>query len=131
MEYPEDLKYTEQHEWVRREDGGARVGITDFAQDALGDVVYVDVPQVGATVTAGQSFGEVESTKSVSDIYAPVSGTVRARNDALTDKPELVNESPYSEGWMILIEPDDASAIDGLMDAAAYRAMVEKESGSA
>jgi glycine cleavage system H protein len=130
MEYPEDVRYTEQHEWVRREEEGARVGITDFAQDALGDVVYVDVPQVGTMVTAGQSFGEVESTKSVSDVYAPVTGTVVARNEALTDKPELVNESPYGDGWMIVIQPADPAAIDSLLDSAAYRALVEKESGT-
>jgi glycine cleavage system H protein len=130
MEYPEDVRYTEQHEWVRREQEGARVGITDFAQDALGDVVYVDVPQVGTMVTAGQSFGEVESTKSVSDVYAPVTGTVVARNEALTDKPELVNEAPYGDGWMIVIQPADPAAIDSLLDSAAYRALVEKESGA-
>jgi glycine cleavage system H protein len=130
MEYPEDVRYTEQHEWVRREQEGARVGITDFAQDALGDVVYVDVPQVGTSVTAGQSFGEVESTKSVSDVYAPVTGTVVARNEALTDKPELVNEAPYGDGWMILIQPADPAEIDSLLDAAGYRELVEKESAA-
>ena len=126
MEFPEDLKYTEQHEWARREVRGLRVGITDFAQDALGDVVYVDVPQVGTSVRAGQPFGEVESTKSVSDVYAPVSGTVLARNESLADAPQLVNDDPYGDGWMILIQPEDATAVDGLLDAAAYRGLISK-----
>ena len=127
MECPDDLKYTEQHEWARQEEHGARVGITDFAQDALGDVVYVDVPQVGTSVRAGQPFGEVESTKSVSDVYAPVNGTVLARNESLADSPQLVNDDPYGDGWMILIQPEDATAVDGLLDAAAYRILISKE----
>src|SRR2546421_12957317 len=109
MEFPEDLGYTEQHEWARKEGNRIRVGITDFAQDALGDVVYVDVPEVGTEVTAGQAFGEVESTKSVSDVYAPVTGKVVERNGALSDSPELVNSSPYGDGWMIVIEPEERS----------------------
>jgi glycine cleavage system H protein len=121
MEFPEDLKYSKEHEWARREGSAVRVGITDFAQDALGDVVYVDVPQVGAEVTAGQPFGEVESTKSVSDVYAPISGKVLERNEALADSPELVNSDPYGAGWMVLIELADASQIDALLDAQAYR----------
>jgi glycine cleavage system H protein len=128
MEYPEDLRYTEQHEWARAEDHGVRVGITDFAQDALGDVVYVDVPETGTEVQAGEPFGEVESTKSVSDVYAPISGTVIDRNPMLGDSPQLVNESPYGEGWMILIEPADGESVDGLMDAAAYRSFAEQQS---
>jgi glycine cleavage system H protein len=129
MEFPEDLRYTEQHEWVRREEHGVRVGITDFAQDALGDVVYVDIPEVGTEVRAGQPFGEVESTKSVSDVYAPVTGTVLDRNAALSDSPQLVNEQPYGDGWMILIEPTDQSEVGGLLDAAAYRAFTARASG--
>ncbi|CAN5287542.1 glycine cleavage system protein GcvH [soil metagenome] len=130
MEYPEDLQYTEQHEWVRREDATRfRIGITDFAQDALGDVVYVDVPEVGTEVTAGEPFGEVESTKSVSDIYAPMSGTVVERNGALADSPERVNQDPYGEGWMIVVEASEASDAPNFLDAAAYRERTLKESG--
>jgi len=125
MEYPEELRYTEQHEWARQEEHGVRVGITDFAQDALGDVVYVDVPEAGTEVKAGQPFGEVESTKSVSDVFAPISGTVIDRNPTLGDAPQLVNESPYGKGWMILIEPAEGESLDGLMDAAAYRSFAE------
>jgi len=125
MEYPEELRYTEQHEWARQEEHGVRVGITDFAQDALGDVVYVDVPEAGTEVKAGQPFGEVESTKSVSDVFAPISGTVIDRNPTLGDAPQLVNESPYGDGWMILIEPAEGESLDGLMDAAAYRSFAE------
>jgi glycine cleavage system H protein len=102
-----------------------RVGITDFAQDALGDVVYVDLPETGATVQAHQPLGEVESTKSVSDVYSPVSGTIVERNPLLDDRPELVNEQPYGDGWLVVIEAADAGAIDALLDAAAYRAFVE------
>ena len=107
MEFPDELRYTREHEWVRMEGGVARVGITDFAQDALGDVVYVDIPEVGTEVTGGEPFGEVESTKSVSDVYAPLTGTVIERNAALADSPQLVNEDPYGDGWMIAIEPGD------------------------
>ena len=122
MEYPEELRYTREHEWIRQEEGGRlRVGITDFAQDALGDVVYVDVPDVGTEITAGEPFGEVESTKSVSDVFAPVSGTVVETNAVLVDTPNLVNEDPYGHGWMILVEPSEASEVEGLMDANAYR----------
>jgi glycine cleavage system H protein len=129
LEYPDDLKYTEQHEWVRVEGGRATVGITDYAQSELGDVVYVDVPQAGAAVTAGSPFGEVESTKSVSDVYAPLSGTVAERNERLADNPELVNEQPYGDGWMIVVELSDASEVERLMDAAAYRALTQGDPG--
>ena len=129
MDYPEDVRYTEQHEWGRRENGLIRIGITDYAQDALGDVVYVDVPQVGTKVTAGQPFGEVESTKSVSDIYAPVSGTVAESNGTLADQPELVNDDPYGDGWMIAIELSDPSEWDRMLQASAYRELTESESG--
>lgn len=128
MEFPEDLRYTKEHEWVRDEGGGrVRVGITDYAQDALGDVVYVDVPEVGTAVTANQAFSEVESTKSVSDVFAPVSGTVSERNGLLEERPELVNEQPYGDGWIVVLEVSEASELDGLMDAASYRALVQQQ----
>jgi glycine cleavage system H protein len=126
MEFPEDLRYTKEHEWARAEGQVIRVGITDFAQDALGDVVYVDVPEVGAEVRAGEPFGEVESTKSVSDVYAPVTGRVVERNGLLGDSPQLVNQDPYGQGWMIAIEPQGPAGIDALLDAAAYRTFVEQ-----
>jgi glycine cleavage system H protein len=129
MDFPDDLRYTKEHEWVRDEGSGrARVGITDYAQDALGDVVYVDVPQTGVEVTADQPFSEVESTKSVSDVYAPVSGTVAERNPQLEDRPELVNQQPYGDGWLVVIEMRDPGQLEGLMDAEAYRAFVEQQS---
>lgn len=130
MEYPEDLRYTREHEWAAVEEGGlVRVGITDFAQDALGDVVYVDVPEPGTEVRAGQAFGEVESTKSVSDLFSPVSGRIAERNEALEKSPEIVNNDPYGEGWMIVIELGDPAELDDLLDAAAYKEFVE-EGGS-
>lgn len=120
--YPEDLRYSSEHEWARLEgDDLVRVGITDYAQDQLGDVVYVDLPTPGAKVDRGQPFGEVESTKSVSDLYAPVSGTVEERNDELDDRPELVNQEPYDGGWMIAIRAEDPSALGDLMEVDAYR----------
>jgi glycine cleavage system H protein len=123
---PEELRYTAEHEWVAGDGTGpVRVGITHFAQDALGDVVFVQLPEVGATVTAGEALGEIESTKSVSEIYAPVSGTVVARNDKLTDAPETVNQDPYGEGWLVEITPDDPSAIEGLLSPDAYRELTE------
>jgi len=127
--YPDDLKYTSEHEWVRPPSGGegdtARVGITDYAQDALGDIVYVSLPEVGSDLASGDTVGELESTKSVSDIYAPVSGTVVAVNEALDGTPELVNSDPYGEGWLFEITPSDATAVDDLMDASAYQSSVE------
>lgn len=131
MEFPEDLRYTEEHEWARLEDRRVRVGITDFAQDALGDVVYVDLPAVGATVEAHAPLGEVESTKSVSDVFSPVSGTVVERNPLVDDRPELVNEAPYGDGWLVVIEVADPAAIEELLDAAAYRAFLERGDASA
>jgi len=125
MQIPDDLRYSSDHEWVRVENGKARVGITDYAQDALGDVVFVDLPEVGAAAVAGDSISEVESTKSVSDIYAPVSGSISEVNAELADAPERLNEDPYGEGWIFVIELDDPSQLDGLMDAAAYRALVD------
>ena len=126
MEYPDDLRYTKEHEWVRVEDGAARVGITDFAQDALGDVVYVDLPEVGVEVHAGQAFAEVESTKSVSDVFSPIDGTIVERNPLIDEHPELVNEQPYGDGWLVLVTRSDPSAVDALLDAGAYRAFVEE-----
>jgi glycine cleavage system H protein len=126
--YPEDLKYTSEHEWVRspgEADGSVRVGITDYAQDALGDIVYVSLPDVGVDLEEGAAVGELESTKSVSDVYAPLAGSVVARNDALDATPELVNSDPYGEGWLFEIVPSDAAAVDALMDAEAYRSTVE------
>jgi glycine cleavage system H protein len=126
--FPDDLKYTSEHEWVRtpgQSEGAVRIGITDYAQDALGDIVYVSLPEVGATVEAGAAIGELESTKSVSDVYAPLSGTVAARNEALDSSPELVNSDPYGEGWLFELVPADTAAIDGLMDAGAYQDSVQ------
>ena len=123
---PANLRYAKSHEWLKIEgDGTATVGITDYAQDALGDVVYVQVPTLGSSVAAGDSFGEVESTKSVSDVYAPVAGTVVAVNDTLGDAPETLNSDPYGAGWLCEIEFTDASQIDGLLDAAAYQALID------
>ena len=125
MNVPDDLRYSKDHEWARLEDGRVRIGITDYAQDALGDVVFVQVPDIGTKVSLGDSFSEVESTKSVSDIYAPVSGTIVEANQDLADAPQRVNEDPYGEGWLVVIEPDDPSQVDELLDAAAYRALIE------
>jgi glycine cleavage system H protein len=123
---PEDLQYTKDHEWIRRESGGdgetLRVGVTDYAQEALGDIVFVTLPEAGSHVTAGQACGEIESTKSVSDVFAPVTGTVVERNETLDSSPELVNSDPYGDGWMLTIRPDDPSDTTGLLDAAAYEA---------
>ena len=121
---PSSLVYTEQHEWIRDDGDVVTVGITHFAQDQLGDVVYVDLPSPGAEVEVEQPFGEVESTKSVSDLFAPVSGEVVARNEDLDERPELVNRDPYGEGWMVTIRPTDRAQLDGLLDAEAYLAFV-------
>jgi glycine cleavage system H protein len=117
---PDDLKYTAEHEWVRVSGTTARIGITDFAQQSLGDVVYVSLPAVGDSTTSGAALGEVESTKSVSDLYAPLSGIVTARNDQLESRPELVNSDPYGEGWIVEIEFGEVAQLDDLLDAAAY-----------
>ena len=122
--YPEDLNYTAEHEWVRspgESDGSVRIGITHYAQDALGDIVYVSLPEVGQDVSAGTPCGELESTKSVSDVYAPVDGTVTAVNGSLDATPELVNNDPYDAGWLFELRPTDPSSVDGLMNAAAYQ----------
>ena len=125
--YPEELRYTAEHEWVRSTDTGTVVfGITEFAQDALGDIVYVSLPAVGDVVTAGQACGEVESTKSVSDIYAPLAGEVVAQNADLDASPETINADPYGAGWMVELRPADPAALDGLLTPADYRALVEK-----
>jgi glycine cleavage system H protein len=126
--YPENLKYTSEHEWVREpgeSDSSVRVGITHFAQDALGDIVYVSLPEVGDTIEAGSTCGELESTKSVSDVYAPVTGKVVARNDALDSSPELVNSDPYGEGWLFELVPSDPGALQELMDSASYQRSLE------
>jgi glycine cleavage system H protein len=125
MNVPDDLRYSKDHEWARLEGSRVRIGITDYAQDALGDVVYVQIPDVGTKVAAGDSFSEVESTKSVSDIYAPVSGTVVEVNQDLADSPQRVNEDPYGEGWLVVLEVDDSAQVAGLLDAAAYRSLIE------
>jgi len=125
MNIPEELRYSAEHEWVRVEGASATIGITDFAQDSLGDIVFVQLPDVGTDVIAGAGITEIESTKSVSDIYAPVTGTVTAVNDALQDQPELVNQDPYGEGWIMTIECSTPDELAALLDAAAYRALTE------
>jgi len=120
MNVPDDLRYSEEHEWVRADGGRVRVGITDYAQDALGDIVYVDLPVVGTEVVVGGKLGEVESTKSVSEIYAPVAGTITAVNGALPDAPERINEDPYGDGWICEVELAEGAGLDSLLDAAAY-----------
>jgi glycine cleavage system H protein len=125
MNVPEDLRYSTDHEWARTADGRVRVGITDFAQDALGDVVFVDVPTPGTTVESGGLIGEIESTKSVSEIYAPVGGEVVAVNALLSDAPERLNADPYGDGWICEIVPSNPSAVDALLDAAAYRLLTD------
>jgi glycine cleavage system H protein len=127
MNFPEDLKYTKEHEWARQKGGRVTVGITDFAQDQLGDVVYVELPAVGDEVKRGESFGVVESTKAVSELFAPVSGRVVEVNDPLVEAPEIVNEDPYEEGWMIAIEPSDPKELAELLDVKAYAAFVAEQ----
>ncbi len=119
---PEDLKYTAEHEWVRPGEDAVRIGITDFAQDQLGDIVYVSLPEIGASLTAGESVGELESTKSVSDVYAPLNGEVTAVNETLDARPELVNSDPYGDGWLFELRPQQGDDLDGLLDAATYEA---------
>lgn len=126
--YPQDLKYTSEHEWVRtpgENEGSVRIGITHFAQDALGDIVYVSLPEVGATVSAGDTCGELESTKSVSDVYAPISGEVVAVNSGLDATPELVNDDPYGGGWLFEVVPASGDEVEGLLDAAGYEATLQ------
>jgi len=121
MSVPDELRYSKDHEWIRVDGDTVRIGITDYAQDALGDVVYVQIPSVGTAVKVGESFGEVESTKSVSDVYAPVTGTVVEVNDSLADEPQKLNEDPYGDGWICAIRVSEPGEIDALLDAAAYR----------
>jgi len=127
MNFPDELRYTQEHEWVRVDGTTARVGITDYAQDALGDVVYVDLPQVGTSVAAMASCCEVESTKSVSEIFSPVSGSVSEVNTDLSDTPQMINEDPYGKGWIFAVEMSDPAQVDALMDAAAYQAFLAEE----
>ena len=124
--YPDDLKYAHDHEWARSEGDRATIGITDYAQEQLSDVVYVDLPPVGTAVTGGEPFGEVESTKSLSDLYSPVSGRIVGRNDVLDKRPELINSDPWGQGWLIVVEMSDPGELDQLMDAEAYSEMVAK-----
>ena len=125
MNVPDQLRYSSDHEWISRDGDLVKVGITEYAQDALGDVVFVQVPEPGSTVTSGDTFGEVESTKSVSDVYAPVSGTVVEVNDALADHPQSLNEDPYGDGWICTIRMSDPGEFDRLLDPAAYRVLIE------
>lgn len=125
MEIPDDLIYAQNHEWLRHTDGTVRLGISDYAQDALGDIVFVDLPEVGTTLSAGDSFGEVESTKSVSEVYVPVDATITAVNKALEDAPELVNSDPYGDGWFIEFSIRERTTLDGLMGPAAYHEFTE------
>lgn len=125
MNVPEGLRYSSDHEWVQVDGDSVRIGITDYAQDALGDVVYIDLPSTGTSVEAGSTFGEVESTKSVSDLFAPVSGEVSAVNDELADAPERLNTDPYGDGWICTIKMSDAIQLDGLLDAAGYTALID------
>lgn len=127
MEFPKDLKYTKEHEWVKVEGNIATVGITDYAQDSLGDVVYVELPQEGATVTKHEPFGVVESVKAVSDLYAPLSGSVTEVNDAIVDSPEAINEDPYGDAWMIKVEISSASELGDLLNADEYQKFIEEE----
>ena len=126
MSTPKDLRYSKEHEWVKIEDGKARIGITHFAQNELGDIVFVELPEVGDELTVNQPFGSVESVKTVSELYAPVSGVVVEVNEELSDSPEFVNESPYEQAWMVVIELSDASEVDALMDAEAYAQLIEE-----
>jgi glycine cleavage system H protein len=121
---PDDLRYTTDHEWARAEPDGVRMGITDYAQDALGDIVFIQLPEVGKTVEAGSPFSEVESTKSVSDVYAPVAGEVAEVNTELADSPQRLNEDPYGEGWICVIRPSEDSSLDSLLDAEGYRQLI-------
>jgi glycine cleavage system H protein len=127
MNIPKELRYSEEHEWVRVEGDKIRIGITDFAQSELGDIVFVELPEVGAEITANEPFGSVESVKTVSELYAPVSGKVVEVNEELNDNPEFVNESPYEKAWMIVVEPSDLSEVDNLLTAEQYEQMINEE----
>jgi glycine cleavage system H protein len=127
MNTPKELRYSEEHEWVKTEGEQVRIGITDFAQSELGDIVFVELPEVGDEVSADEPFGSVESVKTVSELYAPVSGKVVAVNEDLSDSPEYVNESPYEKAWMILVEPSDASELENLMSSEQYEEMIKED----
>lgn len=127
MEFPKDLRYTREHEWVRKDGDTVVVGITDYAQDALGDVVYVELPQEGATVTKDEPFGVVESVKAVSDLYSPISGTVLEVNDAIADSPEAINEDPYGDAWMIKVQPANPEELEDLLTVEGYQKYIEEE----
>ena len=122
MNFPTDIKYTSEHEWIRIEGDEAIVGITDYAQDQLGDIVFVDIPTEGETLEAGEVFGTIEVVKTISDLFLPIAGEVLCQNEALADNPELVNQDPYGEGWLIKIKPNNPSDVEGFLDAAAYQA---------
>lgn len=124
MNIPQNLKYTNEHEWIRVEGEIAYVGITDYAQEQLGDIVFVDIPTVGESIEAGETFGTIEVVKTISDLFLPVSGEILEQNEALEDNPELVNKDPYGEGWLIKIKPENVSDVDGLLDAEAYKAVI-------
>ncbi len=126
MSLPQDLKYSEDHEWIKVEGNTVTIGITDFAQSELGDIVFVELPEEGDDISTGDSFGSVESVKTVSELYAPVSGSIVAVNEELEDSPELVNENPYEDAWMLKVELSDESELDNLLDAAGYQAVIEK-----
>ncbi len=127
MTIPDDLRYTREHEWARKKGKNVAVGITEYAQDQLGDVVYLELPDIGDAVKKGEAFGVVESTKAVSELFAPVSGKIVEVNDPLADAPETINEDPYEEGWMVVIEPSDPAELDALMDAKAYQSFLEEQ----
>ncbi len=127
MNIPKDLKYSQEHEWAKVEGNQVRIGITDFAQSELGDIVFVEFPEVGDQIEANEPFGSVESVKTVSELYAPISGKVVAINEELEDSPELVNESPYEKAWMIVIEPNDLSEVDKLLTADEYETMIKED----
>ena len=127
MDFPEDLNYTREHEWTRQENGSLVVGITDYAQESLGEIVYVELPEEGAQISQSEAFGVIESTKAVSDLYAPVSGTVVEINDTVLDNPELINEDPYEDGWMIRIEVSHPEELKKLLTAEEYAAFIEEE----
>ncbi len=124
MNFPTNVKYTKEHEWIRVEGDTAYVGITDYAQDQLGDIVFVDIPTVDETLAAGETFGTIEVVKTISDLFLPVSGTILEQNEALADRPELVNQDPYGEGWIVKIKPADDAGFDDLLDAEAYKVLI-------
>ncbi|WP_339228683.1 glycine cleavage system protein GcvH [Oceanobacillus sp. FSL K6-2867] len=126
MSLPQDLLYSKEHEWIKKEEGNVRIGITDFAQDELGDIVFVELPEVGDEITADEPFGSVESVKTVSELYAPISGKVVAVNEELEDSPEFVNESPYEKAWMVVVEPSDEAELEQLLSSDAYQELTEE-----